>query len=249
MGTHAAPPAGRGVIVVLPAFNEEGKIGETVRKVLADPPPGLVEECLVVDDGSTDRTAAEARAAGATVLSMDRNRGVGSAIRAGFGLARERGHAVAVVMAGDDQDVPAELPAVAGPVLDGSADFVQGSRRLGGLRTTNMTLFRRVTTFAYSALFRLCTGFPCTDGTNGFRAVRLAILDHPRVNLDQRWLDTYELEPYLFYQAVACGFRVREAPVTKHYHTGARGWSKMRPVRDWWRILRPVLFLRLGLRR
>jgi len=152
-------------------------------------------------------------------------------------------------MAGDDQDVPAEIPVVLEPILAGGCDFVQGSRRLHGLRTTNMPLFRKVTTWIYSRVFSVVTGFPCTDGTNGFRAFRLSILDHPRINLDQAWLDSYELEPYLFYMAVACGFRVCEAPVTKHYHKGVLSYSKMVPLRDWWRILRPLIFLRLGVRR
>jgi dolichol-phosphate mannosyltransferase len=237
------------VIVILPAYNEEGKIGSVVTKVLRDPPPGAVEVCLVVDDGSADRTAAEARAAGATVVSKSVNEGVGAAIRDGLAQARREGFDVAVVMAGDDQDVPAEIPRILEPILARGQDFVQGSRRLGGLRTTNMPLFRRITTYGYSLVFRIFTGFPCTDGTNGFRAFRLAILDHPRINLQQGWLNTYELEPYLFYKTVTAGFKVCEAPVTKHYHKGVVSYSKMVPFRDWWRILRPLLFLRLGLRR
>jgi dolichol-phosphate mannosyltransferase len=242
------PPFPRS-IVILPAYNEEGKIGRVVTKVLRDPPPGLVETCLVVDDGSRDRTVGEAREAGAQVLVKAANGGVGSAIREGLLHARAGGYQIAIVMAGDDQDVPAEIPAVLEPILSGGYDFVQGSRRLHGLRTTNMPLFRRVTTWIYSLIFRLATGFPCTDGTNGFRAFRLSVLDDPRIVLDQRWLDTYELEPYLFYRVARGGYRVCEAPVTKHYHKGVLSYSKMVPIRDWWRILRPLVYLRLGLRR
>jgi hypothetical protein len=99
----------------------------------------------------------------------------------------------------------------------------------------------------YPLLFRLASGYPSTDGTNGFRAFRLALLDDPRIRLDQDWLDRYELEPYLLYQAVRCGYRVREAPVTVRYHD--RGTTKMHPLSDGWRILRPLVFLRFGLRR
>ena len=105
---------------------------------------------------------------------------------------------------------------------------------------------RRWLTRVYPTLFRIASGYPSTDGTNGFRAFRLAMLDDPRIRLEQAWLDRYELEPYLLYQAVRCGYRVREVPVTVRYHD--RGTTKMRLLRDGWRILRPILYLRLGLK-
>jgi dolichol-phosphate mannosyltransferase len=231
-------------LCVLPAFNEEGKIGRLVNRFGR----GAVGEIVVVDDGSTDATAAEAKAAGATVIRQPQNMGVGAAIRTGIHYARDHGYEVVVVMGADDQDDPAEIPLVAAPVLAGEADFVQGSRRLEGRRTVDMPLFRRVTTKLYSVIFRLATGFPSTDATNGFRAFRVEIAAHPSINLDQEWLNTYELEPYLLYQAIRTGFRVREAPVTKRYHLEL-GYTKMKVGRDWWRILRPIVFLRLGLRR
>lgn len=232
------------VVAVLPCKDESGKIGRLVRRFA----PGLVGTVLVVDDGSSDGTAQEAQMAGATVLRHGRNRGVGAAIRSGIDWARANGYDIVVVMAGDDQDDPAEIPTVLEPIVTGKADLVQGSRRLDGRRTVDMPLFRRVTTRIYSLLFRLVTGFPATDATNGFRAFRLALCDDPGIRLDQDWLDTYELEPYLLVQALRRGYRVVEVPVTKTYHREL-GYTKMMPGRDWWRILRPLIFLRLGLRR
>jgi hypothetical protein len=124
---------------------------------------------------------------------------------------------------------------------------VQGSRWLPGGATPGIPPDRRWLTRVYPLLFRIASGYPSTDGTNGFRAFRLAMLDDPRIRLEQGWLDRYELEPYLLYQAVRAGYRVREVPVTVRYH--ARGTTKMRPLRDGWRILRPLIFLRLGLKR
>src|SRR3954451_25032831 len=222
-------------LCVLPAFNEEGKIGRLVRRF----GPDAVGEILVVDDGSADGTADEAGAAGGTAIRQPQNMGVGAAIRTGIEYARDKGYDVVVVMGADDQDDPAEIPLVAQPVLAGEADFVQGSRRLEGRRTVDMPLFRRVTTKGYSMIFRLATGFRSTDATNAFRAFRADIARDPRVNLEQDWLDTYELEPYLLYQAIRCGYRVREAPVTKSYHLDL-GYTKMKAGRDWWRILRPI---------
>jgi len=228
---------------VIPALDEAGKIGRLLRRF----PGAPVDRVVVVDDGSTDATADEARADGAEVLVHEVNRGVGAAIRTGIDWALQNGFDVVVVMGADDQDDPAEIAGLLEPITRGAADFVQGSRRLGGRRTVDMPLFRRATTKAYSLVFRLATGFPSTDATNGFRAFRVAITQDPRVDLHQEWLDTYELEPYLLYKAIKCGYRVEEARVTKRYDREL-GYTKMRPGRDWWRILRPIIFLRLGLR-
>jgi len=242
-----APPVkvvpGR-VAVVIPAFNESGKIGAVVRKV-----PRRSAGCvIVVDDASADATSDEARAAGADrVLRHPVNRGVGAAIRSGLFEARAAGFEFAVILSGDDQHEPDELPRVLEPLFAGEADLVQGSRWLPGGATPGIPPERRWLTRLYPWLFRLASGYPSTDGTNGFRAFRLALLDDPRIRLDQPWLDRYELEPYLLFQAVRSGYRVREVPVTVRYH--ARGTTKMRLMRDGWRILRPIVYLRLGLKR
>lgn len=232
------------VAVVVPAYNEAGKIGTVVRKI----PRRWVSRIIVVDDASSDTTAVEARAAGADEVLVHReNRGVGAAIRSGLFEARRLGLAYAAILSGDDQHEPVELPRVLEPLFAGEADLVQGSRWLPGGATPGIPSQRRWLTLLYPRLFRLASGYPSTDGTNGFRAFRLSLLDDPRIRLDQPWLDRYELEPYLLYQAVRAGYRVREVPVTVRYHS--RGTTKMRVVRDGWRLLRPLVFLRLGLKR
>jgi len=230
-------------VCVIPALDEQGKIGRLLERF----PPRAVDQIVVVDDGSGDRTAEEARAGGAHVISHEARRGVGAAIRTGIDYALEQGFDAVVVMGGDDQDDPAEIAVLLEPLERAEADLVQGSRRLQGRRTIDMPLFRRVTTKTYSVIFRLLTGFPATDATNGFRAFSTALVRDERIRLHQAWLDTYELEPYLLFQAIRHGWRVREAQVTKRYHRDL-GYTKMLPGRDWWRILRPIIFLRLGLR-
>jgi dolichol-phosphate mannosyltransferase len=232
------------VAAVVPAFNEAGKIGQVVRKI-----PRRYAGCvIVVDDCSSDGTAEEARAAGAEkVVRHPTNRGVGAGIRTGLMAAKEAGLEFGVILSGDDQHDPDELPRVLAPLFAGEADLVQGSRWLPGGATPGIPADRRWLTRLYPLLFRWVSGYASTDGTNGFRAFRLAMLDDPRIRLEQGWLDRYELEPYLLYQAVRCGYRVREVPVTVRYH--GRGTTKMRLFHDGWRILRPLVFLRLGLKR
>jgi len=231
------------VLVTIPAYNEQGKIGRVVEKIPGD----ICGEVVVVNDCSSDRTAAEAEAAGATVISHPANRGVGAAIRSGIDYAIKSGYDVVVVVSGDDQHDPADLPGLLEPIRSGGYDFVQGSRRLTGLQAPNINTFRRISTWCYTVLFRILTGFPCTDATNGGRAFHTRIFRNPGINLWQDWLNTYELEPYLFYQAIRCGVRTTEAPMKVIYHD--KGTTKMRPFRDWWRLFRPLLFLALGIRK
>ncbi len=231
------------VAVIVPAWNETGKIGDVVRKV----PRRWAATVIVVDDCSGDDTAGEARAAGAeVVIRHEKNLGVGAGIRTGLFEARRRGVEFAAILSGDDQHEPGELPRILVPLFAGEADLVQGSRWLPGGATPGIPADRRWLTRLYPLLFRIASGHAITDGTNGMRAFRLSLLDDSRIRLAQDWLDRYELEPYLLFQAIRCGYRIREAPVTVRYH--GRGTTKMRLFQDGWRILRPLVFLRFGMR-
>ena len=235
------------VLVILPAYNEAGKIGRVVEKVKAT---NAADEIIVADDCSTDSTAAEARAAGATVITHEKNMGVGAGIRTGIQYGRQNGFAIGVVMSGDDQHEPKELPMVLDTLRENPVHFVQGSRRLLGGGTVDAPLFREITTRLYSLMFTIISFKRITDGTNGFRAFYLSIFDDPIFNLDQEWLNTYELEPYLLYKAVRSPkIKVVEVPITVYYHGAPKTYTKMKPFRDWWRLARPLVFLRLGLRR
>lgn len=231
------------VILIAPVLDEEVKIAEVVRRA----PRAVVDTVLVVDDGSRDRSREVARAGGAEVLEMGATVGVGAALRAGFGWARERRFDVIVVIAGNNKDAPEEIPRLLAPIIDG-ADFVQGSRFLTGGRTGGMPLYRRVATRLHPLLFSLAARKRVSESTNGFRAFRAALLDDPRIRLDQSWLDQYELEPYLYWKTIRLGYRTAEVPVTKIYPPKAIGYTKMKPITGWWSMLRPLVLLGLGLR-
>lgn len=234
---------GSSIEVILPALNEAGKIGRAVARI----PRPLVDEVVVVDDGSTDATAAEAEAAGATVLRHPVNRGVGAAIRTGIEWGQAHGISLTGIMAGDDQDDPQELTRLAEAIVDRGCDFVQGSRYLPQGQRLNQPLSRTVMTVGYSVAFSIAVWRRITDATNGFKLFRTEICrDWP---LQQTWLDHYELEPYLLYQAIRRGNKVCEVPVTKYYPPDRSvGYTKMKAYRDWWRITRPILLLTLRIK-
>lgn len=176
--------------------------------------------------------------------------GVGAGIRSGIRYGQKHNFDVAVILSGDDQHEPKELPPVLEKLAESDSYFIQGSRRLLGGGTRNAPIFREITTRLYSLVFTIFTGKRITDGTNGFRAFYLKMFDHPKINLDQEWLNTYELEPYLLYKAVTLpDFKVIELPITIYYHESKQQYSKMKPFRDWWRLARPLLFLRLGIKK
>jgi dolichol-phosphate mannosyltransferase len=229
-----------------PVLNEEAKIGEVVRRT----PRPLVDEMLVIDDGSTDGSARVAEELGATVLSMGSVVGVGAALRAGFAFAQRGEFDVAVVMAGNNKDSPEEISSLLDPIIDAGADFVQGSRFLK--RQANfgpMPFYRKVATRVHPLLFSLVARRWVTESTNGFRAVHRRVLDDPEIDLDQAWLDEYELEPYLYLRAIRRGYEIAEVPVTKVYPPKALGQSKMKPISGWWSILRPLVLVGLGIRK
>ena len=236
---------GRRILMIAPAYDEEAKIGEVVRRC----PRDVVDEMLVVDDGSTDRTVEVARAAGARVISMGYVAGVGAAIRRGFELARAEGFDIVTVIAGNNKDDPAEVTRLLDPICDGACDFVMGSRFLaGGGYGGDMPAYRKLATRLHPFLVGLLTGRRITESTNGYRAMKTAVLADPRINLNQTWLDQYELEVYLLIRVLKLGYRTSEVPVSKIYPPRAIGNTKMRPVIDWWKMLRPVFVVGLGLR-
>jgi dolichol-phosphate mannosyltransferase len=232
----------RPVAVVLPVFNESAASVRLVHRM-----PSCVTTTFVVDDGSDDGGCEAAEAAGAVVIRHERNRGIGAAIRTGLDAARDSGHEIAVVMAGNGKDRPEEIPLLL-ERIDAGYDYVQGSRFAAGGRSVNLPLLRGLLIHAFTFVFRVLSGFAGTDVTNGFRAYRLSLLDDPRIRLHQSWLDRYELEYYLHWKAITLRYRVCEAAVTKTYPERRSGYSKIRPVIDWWHMVRPVLLLALHLR-
>ncbi len=234
----------RTVMLIAPAWNEAGKIAEVVRRT----PRDIVDHIVVVDDGSTDATAAEAAAAGAEIVALGRVCGVGAAIRRGYAEARRRHIDIAVVIAGNNKDMPEEITRLLEPICEQNCDFVMGSRYLaGGRYGGDMPLYRKAATRLHPWLVSLFCRRRLTESTNGYRALRVPVLCDPRIDLDQSWLDGYALEVYLLMKLVKLGYKTAEVPVSKIYPPRAIGNTKMRPILDWWRILAPVVVVGLGL--
>lgn len=229
------------ILVTMPCWNEEGKVGPGVKAV----PKSLVDTLCVVNNGSVDNTAREAKEAGALVIDLPINLGAGGGIRTGLEYGRKNNYDLLAVLAGDNQDDPNDLFPAVDKLIDENLDYVQGSRWLKEGKRENMTFSRTILTWLYSLFFRILFKTNITDATNGFRVFKREVLENPALNLWQDWLLQYELEPYLLIQTCRSGYNVGEVPVTKRYHNDMKDNTKMVPFKSWWSILRPLFLISL----
>jgi len=192
------------VLIVIPALNEAGSIGDVVREVRGELP---TVDVLVVDDGSTDRTAQVAAAAGAAVAKLPFNLGVGGAMRLGYRYAREHDYDVAIQVDADGQHDPRYIPKLVDALDD--ADLVIGARfagegdyRVGGPRRWAMVML--------SGVISWVAGTRLTDTTSGFRAANRKLIDMFATRYPVEYLgDTVET----LVHTARRGHKVRQVPV------------------------------------
>jgi hypothetical protein len=204
-GRAATLPEGRRLAVVLPAFNESGNIGPVLRSLprqLGD----LTVVPIVVSDGSGDRTASEAREAGALATELPINRGGGLALRVGYELALQLDAEIVVTMDADGQHLAAELPTMIAPILADEADYVNGSRLLGAFEKEST--IRHIGVHVFSRVVTVLTGRRITDPSSGYRAARADLLERLVLEQDQFWTSEILIE------ALRQRARVVEVPVT-----------------------------------
>ena len=199
------PRQGAPLAIVIPAYNEEPTVAEVIREIPASA-AGLALEVIVVVDGAKDNTAGEARSAGALVCDVTVNRGQGAALKLGYWLARARGAEYICTIDADGQYETTEIAAVVQPLIDGRADFVSGSRRLGTELTTDFT--RHVGVIVFGLILTLFTRQRVTDPACGLRAMRAEVT--AAVRLEQPQYQASELQ----ISAALNGFRLAEVPTT-----------------------------------
>jgi len=200
------------ISIIIPALNEAESIGRVVREM----PWHLIAECIVVDNGSTDATAAVAREAGARVVQSPR--GYGAACLAGSSAALPSSD-ILVYMDGDGSDIIANLPLLTGPIAAGEADFVLGSRIRGNREPGSMLPSQVFAAHLVSTLLRIFQGVRYTD-MGPFRAIRRSSLEALRMSeLTYGW----NLEMQI--KAAQNHLRIRE--VTVDYRRRIGGTSKV----------------------
>lgn len=194
-----------GVLIVIPAYNEQGSIREVLGRVPREL-HGRRVETIVVVDGAEDETEAAAIIEGFPVATHVVNLGQGDALRTGFEIARQSRAEVVVNLDADGQYLPEDVQRLVAPVLEGGADFVLGSRFRGFYEEAGSV--RHIGVVFFSKLVSLLTGQKVTDCTNGLRAIRVSRLG----DLDLRE-DRFNATE-LILEALRKGLRYEEIPVT-----------------------------------
>jgi glycosyltransferase involved in cell wall biosynthesis len=228
MALTTAAELGR-IAAVIPAYQAAPSVGAVVAGTLAQ-----LGAVLVIDDGSTDDTAAEARRAGARVLSLPANRGKGNALATAFADLFGQGFDTVVTLDADGQHLPTELPKLLAAPAE--ADLVLGVRdHLFG----EMSRLRRVSNRLSSAAISYAAGAHLNDIQTGFRRYSRRLID--AVGFPEA---RFEAESAVIVRAARRGFRIATVPVHLGFADG-RTTSHFRPLADGWRIAKAVIRARV----
>jgi uncharacterized membrane protein YbhN (UPF0104 family) len=214
------------VVLFMPAHNEEATVGAVVRRVPAQV-CGHPVHCVVIDDGSSDRTAARARAAGAQVMSSDRNRGLGAAVRRGLAEGVTRGAVAVAFCDADGEYAPEELETLVAPIVAGRADYVVGSRFAGTIR--QMLPHRRFGNHVLTFALRFVTRAAISDGQSGYRALS------GRAAAQAQVIHDFNYAQVLTIDLLARGARYDEVPISYGYRESGTSFVRL------WRYLTAVI--------
>ncbi len=223
------------VLLVIPAFNEEHSVGGVVRAARR-----LHYDVCVVDDSSADRTAEQAADAGAPVLRLPVNLGVGGALRCGFRWALEHGFDTVVQVDGDGQHDPAQVGVLLDAMRDSEADMVVGSRFADGAGPYQVHGARRFAMRILSVRVRRVSGIRVQDSSSGFRAIRRPLLDRFAADYPVEYLgDTVEA----LIEAGCAGAKIVEHPIamTPRIH----GERSAGSIASLWYVLRLLVAIEL----
>ena len=212
-----APPAP--IVLFMPAFNEEAAVGECVARAPSEI-DGHPVEVLVIDDGSTDETGAVAEAAGATVITLPQNRGLGAAVREGLsaGVAR---NAAAVAFCDADGEYRRGVGDLVRPILGDEVDYVCGSRFLGVIE--HMRPHRRFGNQVLTKTLSVIARRKITDGQTGYRAFSPAAASRAEVIHDFNYAQVITLD------LLAKGYRYLEVPISYHFRLTGESFIKLVP--------------------
>ncbi len=233
-------------LFVMPVYNQIEELPsllERCRKVMP------ADEFIIVDNGSNDGSEKVIEESGFDFIRLDRNHGIGYALRIGVEQALERGCDIVGNIAGNGKMIPEQMHRVIDPIKNGEADYVTGSRFLPGGDSPNLPTFRKLSIpLVVNTMIWILFGKKLTDASCGYRAFKIDLIHNPKVHWKEKWLWHYQFEYYLYAKALKLKYRCIEVPISMIYPARKTNYSKIKPFIGWWEMLEPWLLVGLGLR-
>ncbi|CDG37578.1 glycosyl transferase family protein [Acetivibrio thermocellus BC1] len=223
------------ILVIIPAYNEEATIKNVIQRIKLKMPQA---DILVVNDGSKDNTSRKAKTAGAKVIDLPYNLGIGGAMQTGYLYAKENGYDIAVQVDGDGQHDPSYIKELIEPIINNSADVVVGSRYISKTNYKS-SLFRRMGMIFFSFLVSTLTNQKFKDTTSGFRAVNKEVINYFSNHYP---VDYPEVDVLI--RLKKRNFRIAELPVEMYKRQG--GKSSITTFRSLYYMLKVSLAIIIG---
>ena len=209
------------IVVFMPAHNEESNIASVIARVPRNFHPHYTVEVLVIDDGSTDNTAAVAKQAGADrIISFPANRGLGAAVREGLAECCRMDAAIGLMIDADNEYPPEQIPDVIAPIIARRADYTFGSRFKGQIR--GMRLHRRLGNYVFTLVQALLLRKWIYDGQSGMRGFSREAMENAEIIHD------YNYAQVLTINLIRQGFRLEEVPISYQVRTMGQSFIKFR---------------------
>lgn len=201
------------VVAIIPAFNEEVALGSVILRTSQ-----YVDNIIVINDGSSDKTENVAKLAGAEIISHPKNLGKGQGLKSGFDLVESinsnsnENYDIIVTIDGDGQNNPDEIPNLISPIINGEADFVNGSRYIEGFDGDDTPGYRRIGQKVLDKATNISSGLNITDSQSGFRAFSKNTIRFFKLNDSG-----FGIESEMLSDAAEAGIKIVEVPITVRY--------------------------------
>jgi dolichol-phosphate mannosyltransferase len=230
-------------VLFIPVYNQNAEFPRVLEELRSCQLP--CDAVLLVNNGSSDGSENLVRTSGYDFIDLPKNLGIGHSFMHATEWAIARGFDIFSVIASNGKMLPQELSRVLDPILRDEADYVTGSRFLPGGAFPNLPAFRRMSIPAVTIAVKMLYGARLSDATCGYKAYRLSLLRNAQFNWKDPWLNTYGFEYYL-YGKVLREPRIRwcEVPITMRYPESGKPYSKIRPGRGWYDMLKPWVVAR-----
>lgn len=228
----------------IPVYNQVRELPKVLDELEAA--PRVADTILFINNGSNDGSEKLVRESGYPFIDLPANLGVGHSFMKAVDWTLKNQFDIFGCLASNGKMLPKEMSRVLDPIKNGEADYVTGSRFLDGGKSPNLPSFRRTAIPMVNHFVRFLTGVSLTDATCGYRAMRTDLFRRARFDWHASWLNTYGFEYYLYAKVLLDGnIRWKEVPITMRYPKAGTPYTKIKPFKGWYEMLKPWWIARI----